>query len=154
MSTFAFLTFFLIVVGIPVIGGFVSKMHKANIELEKKKLETLGHQTAEKAAQYAAHTQRLEQRVRVLERIITDKGFDVSMQIEELRSEPETKELNWCALDMDSPSKQNGGKIRPSSERRGRRHRPDARGTQISEGAGGGSGADHHRRPQHQAAGK
>ena len=94
MSTFAFLTFFLIVVGIPVIGGFVSKMHKANIELEKKKLETLGHQTAEKAAQYAAHTERLEQRVRVLERIITDKGFDVSMQIEELRSEPETKELN------------------------------------------------------------
>ena len=90
MSTFAFLTFFLIVVGIPVIGGFVSKMHKANIELEKKKLETLGHQTAEKAAQYAAHTQRLEHRVRV----ITDKGFDVSMQIEELRSEPETKELN------------------------------------------------------------
>ena len=94
MSTFAFLTFFLIVVGIPVIGVFVSKMHKANIELEKKKLETLGHQTAEKAAQYAAHTERLEQRVRVLERIITDKGFDVSMQIEELRSEPETKELN------------------------------------------------------------
>jgi ABC-type lipoprotein release transport system permease subunit len=94
VSTFAFLTFFLIVVGIPVIGVFVSKMHKANIELEKKKLETLGHQTAEKAAQYAAHTERLEQRVRVLERIITDKGFDVSMQIEELRSEPETKELN------------------------------------------------------------
>ena len=33
MSTFAFLAFFLIVVGIPVIGGFVSKIHKANIEL-------------------------------------------------------------------------------------------------------------------------
>ena len=38
MSTFAFLAFFLIVVGIPVIGGFVSKIHKANIELEKKEL--------------------------------------------------------------------------------------------------------------------
>lgn len=94
MSTFAFLTFFMIVVGIPVIGGIISKMHKNRIELEKKKLETLGHQTAEKAAQYAAHTERLEQRVRVLERIVTDKGFDVSMQIEDLRDATETKELN------------------------------------------------------------
>jgi ABC-type lipoprotein release transport system permease subunit len=94
MSTFTFLAFFMIVVGIPVIGGIVSKMHKNKIELEKKKLETLGHQTAEKAAQYAAHTERLEQRVRVLERIVTDKGFDVSMQIEDLRGAAETKELN------------------------------------------------------------
>lgn len=94
MSTFTLLAFFMIVVGIPVIGGIVAKMHKSKIELEKKKLETLGHQTAEKAAQYAAHTERLEQRVRVLERIITDKGFDVSMQIEDLRNEPETKELS------------------------------------------------------------
>ncbi len=32
--------------------------------------------------------------MRVLERIITDKGFDVSMQIEDLRAPSETKELN------------------------------------------------------------
>jgi len=32
--------------------------------------------------------------VRVLERIVTDKGFDVSMQIEDLRETSETKELN------------------------------------------------------------
>jgi hypothetical protein len=43
---------------------------------------------AEKAAQYAAQTERLEQRVRVLERIITDKGVDLSDQIERLRDEP------------------------------------------------------------------
>ena len=36
----------------------------------------LTEQTAEKAAQYAAHTERLEQRVRVLERIVTDKGIE------------------------------------------------------------------------------
>ncbi|MCY1672302.1 hypothetical protein OVA07_14945 [Novosphingobium sp. SL115] len=41
--------------------------------------------SAEKAAQYAAHTQELEQRVRVLERIVTDKGFDTAAQIEALR---------------------------------------------------------------------
>jgi len=41
--------------------------------------------TAEKAAQYAAHSQALEDRVRVLERIVTDKGYDVSAQIDALR---------------------------------------------------------------------
>ena len=50
--------------------------------------------SAEKAAQYVASNEQLEQRVRVLERIITDKGFDVSMQIEDLRDETKTKELN------------------------------------------------------------
>lgn len=41
--------------------------------------------TAEKAAQYSAHTAELEERVRVLERIVTDKGYDVASQIEALR---------------------------------------------------------------------
>jgi len=50
--------------------------------------------SAEKAALYVASNQKLEQRVRVLERIVTDSGFDVSQQIEDLRDAPETKELN------------------------------------------------------------
>lgn len=50
--------------------------------------------SAEKAAQYVANTEKLEQRVRVLERIVTDKGFDVAGQIENLRDAPEAKELN------------------------------------------------------------
>ena len=41
--------------------------------------------SAEKAAQYASHTRELEERVRVLERIVTDKGYDVATQIEALR---------------------------------------------------------------------
>lgn len=41
--------------------------------------------SAEKAAQYAQHTRELEERVRVLERIVTDKGFDTAAQIEALR---------------------------------------------------------------------
>nr|WP_233151080.1 hypothetical protein [Sphingomonas sp. BT553] len=47
--------------------------------------EVITRQTAEKAAQYAAHTERLEQRVRVLERIVTDRGMDLSDEIERLR---------------------------------------------------------------------
>ncbi len=41
--------------------------------------------TAEKAAQYASHIQRLEDRVQVLERIVTDRGYDIATQIEALR---------------------------------------------------------------------
>lgn len=40
---------------------------------------------SELAARYAEHTRDLEDRVRVLERIVTDKGFDVAHQIEALR---------------------------------------------------------------------
>ena len=40
---------------------------------------------AEKAAQYATNNADLEERVRVLERIVTDKGYDVASQIEALR---------------------------------------------------------------------
>lgn len=43
---------------------------------------------AEKAAQYAAQSERLEQRVRVLERIVTDKGLALSDEIERLRDQP------------------------------------------------------------------
>ena len=41
--------------------------------------------TAEKAAQYATNNTELEARLRVLERIVTDKGYDVATQIEALR---------------------------------------------------------------------
>lgn len=43
--------------------------------------------TAEKAAQYASHSRELEERVRVLERIITDGGYDTALQIEALRDQ-------------------------------------------------------------------
>ena len=41
--------------------------------------------TAEKTAQYAVQNRELEERVRVLERIVTDKGYDVALQIDALR---------------------------------------------------------------------
>lgn len=41
--------------------------------------------TAEKAAQYASEKSQLEERVRVLERIVTDGGYDTALQIEALR---------------------------------------------------------------------
>jgi hypothetical protein len=51
-------------------------------------LEIQSDKVAEKAAQYAAQTERLEQRMRVLERIVTDRGIDVADEIEKLRDDP------------------------------------------------------------------
>jgi len=61
---------------------------------QQKMMDKQAAISAEKAAQYAVGNNQLEQRVRVLERIVTDKGFDVSMQIEDLRETSETKDLN------------------------------------------------------------
>ena len=58
------------------------------IRVKERQLDNQTHITAEKSAQYAAHTERLEQRVRVLERIVTDKGIDLSDEIERLRDTP------------------------------------------------------------------
>lgn len=69
---------------VAIVARTVTKM----IALREKQLEVQTSLTAEKAAQYAAHTERLEARVRVLERIATDKGVDLSDEIEKLRDAP------------------------------------------------------------------
>ena len=42
--------------------------------------------SAGKSTRYARHMRELEERVRVLERIVTDRGYDVGTQIEALRN--------------------------------------------------------------------
>ena len=56
------------------------------LRVKERQIESQTSLTAEKTAQYAAHTERLEARVRVLEQIVTDKGFDTATQIEALRT--------------------------------------------------------------------
>ncbi len=58
------------------------------LRMKERQIDQQSLMTAEKTAQYAAHTERLEQRMRVLERIITDKGLEVSDEIESLRDKP------------------------------------------------------------------
>ena len=77
-----------IVVGLPMILIFGHPFLKRLLEHRERRMEIEARMTAEKAAQYAAHTERLEQRVRVLERIVTDKGLEVSDEIERLRDRP------------------------------------------------------------------
>lgn len=57
--------------------------HKEKVALMQ--VDTTARATAEKAAQYSSKIQSLEDRVRVLERIVTDGGYDVATQIEALR---------------------------------------------------------------------
>jgi hypothetical protein len=70
---------------VAVIGGVIVKPWLAHRE---KQMEIEARMIAEKAAQYATQTSSLEQRVRVLERIVTDRGIDVADEIEKLRDQP------------------------------------------------------------------
>ncbi len=86
-KTWLVIGFFLVVVGIPVIAGVAMDAFRRWLKHKEKMAEALNSVTAEKAAQYAAHTERLEARVRVLERIATDKGVELADQIELLRDD-------------------------------------------------------------------
>ncbi len=69
----------IMVFGIPMLAIWTK--HRKHV------MDTQLQHTAEKAAQYAASNQELEDRVRVLERIVTDRGYDVATQIEALRDQ-------------------------------------------------------------------
>lgn len=69
---------------IPIAAIFAGVVKKW-LDLKEKEIDALQRDAAEKQARYAAQTERLEQRVRVLERIATDKGIDVAEEIERLR---------------------------------------------------------------------
>ena len=57
-------------------------------EIRKVEAEANAAMTAEKAAQYAAKTERLEQRVATLERILTDRSSSLADEIDNLRDKP------------------------------------------------------------------
>jgi ABC-type phosphate transport system auxiliary subunit len=72
-----------IIIGLPVI--LLMVIANRYFKLREKKLEIEARLAAEKAAQYASRSMELEQRVRVLEQIVTDAGAQTASQIEALR---------------------------------------------------------------------
>lgn len=76
----------LIVIGLPII--LLMIIANRWFRLRERKLEVEASLAAEKAAQYAARSSELEQRVRVLEQIVTDRGAETAAQIEALRGNP------------------------------------------------------------------
>ena len=61
------------------------KQKMAKYELEARKLESAG--SGEQVQQQAILIEALQDRVQVLERIVTDGGYDLAHQIEALRDE-------------------------------------------------------------------
>ena len=79
------LVFFLIVVGIPVVGGLCFATFQRWLQHKERLGKLIADQTAERAAQYGAHVERIEARLRVVEEIVTDGGVQTAAQIEALR---------------------------------------------------------------------
>ncbi|MGZ3198034.1 MAG: hypothetical protein ACXU60_13185 [Croceibacterium sp.] len=65
---------------------------RSQAKLEEKRIAATTDNTAEKAAQYASRITEMEDRIRVLERIVTDGGYDVATQIEALRDTRKVEE--------------------------------------------------------------
>jgi len=81
---------------IPLMGmmiPIVALWTKHQQKIAEMQVGATAEHTAEKAAQYATQIQRLEDRVQVLERIITDRGYDVATQIEALRDQRRVDEM-------------------------------------------------------------
>lgn len=85
----------MIIVGLPTI--FLMLLGNRFFRFREKKLQVEALHAAEKAAQYAARTNELEERVRVLEKIITDTGAQTATQIEALREPPSLRTRKGAA---------------------------------------------------------
>ena len=55
------------------------------MRIKEKQIQAQTGLAAEKSAQYAQHVERIEARLRVLEKIATDRGVETAAQIEALR---------------------------------------------------------------------
>lgn len=78
----------ILALSIPIIAlciPMVAIWAKHKQKIAEMQIGTTASATAEKAAQYASQVAQLEDRVRVLERIVTDGGYNVAAQIEALR---------------------------------------------------------------------
>lgn len=80
---------------IPIVAIWTKHQQK----IAEMQVRTTATDTAERAAQYASQVTALEDRVRVLERIVTDKGYDIATQIEALRDQRRVDEGSGVSID-------------------------------------------------------
>lgn len=73
---------------IAVAGVTLSSLFDRWAKLKEKQMELTARATAEQAAQYAARIATLEERVAVLNRIVTDRNEGLAVQIDALRDAP------------------------------------------------------------------
>jgi hypothetical protein len=70
---------------------FAGAIWRPWLKVKERQMELDAAMVAEKAAQYAADKGRLEERVEVLERIVTDQGYSLAQEIENLRALPQAE---------------------------------------------------------------
>lgn len=78
--------FMVVVIPTVIVFGYIA-FHRWT-DFKQAQMETASQEAAEKAAQYVAKTERLEQRVATLERILTDRSSGLADEIENLRDKP------------------------------------------------------------------
>lgn len=81
------LVVFAFVFAIPIL-WILHSAFQSWLQHKEKMGQLIAAQTAEKAAQYGAHVERIEARLRVVEQIVTDGGAHTAAQIESLREKP------------------------------------------------------------------
>ncbi|MBS0475084.1 MAG: hypothetical protein JSR28_08025 [Proteobacteria bacterium] len=80
-----FMSLVAVIIGMVATMGMLVSGYKSRLRVKERELELrLAEAQARAAAAEPADT-RIEQRLRVLERIATDKGQDIAAQIEQLR---------------------------------------------------------------------
>ena len=77
----------ILIFSIPIV-AIASRTITKWLELKEKQLAVTASATAEQAAQYAGKISALEERVAVLNRIVTDRNEGLTAQIEALRGQP------------------------------------------------------------------
>lgn len=91
----------LMVFGLPMLAIWTKHQQK----IAEMNVQSTAENTAERAAQYASKVQQLEDRVRVLERIVTDRGYDIATQIEALRDQRRVDE--GAGVPLNAASREN-----------------------------------------------
>jgi hypothetical protein len=87
----------LVALSIPIVAIWTKHQQR----IAELQVGATAEQTAEKAAQYVSQIERLEARVQVLERIITDRGYDIATQIDALRDQRRVDETAGVPLGFE-----------------------------------------------------
>jgi hypothetical protein len=82
-----------------VTGVVILSIFHRLFSFREKKLEIQAQTAAERAGQYGFRTAELEQRIRVLEQIVTDNGAQTAAQIEALRGDSPASPRKRVAAD-------------------------------------------------------
>ncbi|GEN99066.1 hypothetical protein NSE01_08990 [Novosphingobium sediminis] len=84
------IAFAALMLGLMTVCSLIAEVYKRRLAFKERKLELAAKNSADEAAHFAAQAQKLEARVRVLERIATDRPGQetaaLAAEIEDLRT--------------------------------------------------------------------